>query len=78
MKLRRGDLAFFQFLLEGYQRMVRVTTVDAKAAIVMLSIMPDYVEECTSVVESLAADFDATWIGAEEAGKSDASKSEAL
>jgi hypothetical protein len=52
-KLKRRDIAPVQFIVEGYEGMATVTTIDSHAAIIQISIMPNFIKEITGVMESL-------------------------
>jgi hypothetical protein len=52
-KLKRNNIALVQFIIEGYEGMATVTTIDPNAAIIQVSIMPDFLQEMINVMESL-------------------------
>ena len=52
-KLRRKDIVFVQFIIEGYDGMATVTTMNAQEAIIQFQIMPDFCEEIFSIIEDL-------------------------
>ena len=52
-KLKRNNIALVQFIIEGYEGMATVTTVDPHAAIIQISIMPDFLQEVINLLESL-------------------------
>jgi hypothetical protein len=56
-KLKRHDIAPVQFIVEGYEGMATVTTIDSHAAIIQISIMPDFVQEIAGVMESLKNEY---------------------
>jgi hypothetical protein len=48
------DIAYFQFVIEGYDGIATVSTVDSRAAVVMLCV-PDGLERCVDdVLQALA------------------------
>ena len=52
-KLQRKDIAIVQFIIEGYEGMATVTTMDPREAIIQISVMPDYIQEILNIVEDL-------------------------
>lgn len=53
MKLSRKDLVRLQFLLEGYEGMSSITTVDPREAIVLIMIMPDFQDDFQIILAEL-------------------------
>ena len=56
-KLKRNNIALVQFIIEGYEGMATVTTMDSHAAIIQVSIMPDFHQEMFNLLESLKNKF---------------------
>jgi hypothetical protein len=52
-KLQRKYIALVQFIVEGYEGMATVTTMDPHKAIIEISVMPDYVQEIINIMEDL-------------------------
>ncbi len=52
-KLRRKNIALVQFIIEAYDGMATVTTMDPHSAIIQVAIMPDFIQEILNVLESL-------------------------
>jgi hypothetical protein len=52
-KLQRKHIALVQFIIEGYEGMATVTTIDPSKAIIQISIMPDYIQEISNIIEEL-------------------------
>jgi hypothetical protein len=52
-KLPRKNIAPVQFIIEGYGEMATVTTLNAREAIIQISIMSDFISDMTGVIESL-------------------------
>jgi hypothetical protein len=52
-KLQRKYIAIVQFIIEGYEGMATVTTMDPREAIIQISVMPDYIQEILNIVEDL-------------------------
>ncbi|PKN77166.1 MAG: DUF4911 domain-containing protein [Deltaproteobacteria bacterium HGW-Deltaproteobacteria-10] len=56
-KLKRSDIAIVQFIVEGYEGMATVTTLDPHTAVIQIAIMPDYVEEMINLLDNLKNKF---------------------
>ena len=56
-KLKRNDIVLVQFIVEGYEGMATVTTMDPHAAIIQVSIMPDFLQETVNLLESLKTKY---------------------
>jgi hypothetical protein len=52
-KLKRKDISIIQFIIEGYEGMATVTTIDPQAAIIQVSIIPDFLSEIKNVINDL-------------------------
>lgn len=52
-RLRRKDIAIVQYIIEGYEGMASVTTIDPGIAIIKISLMKDFV----SIMEDVIADL---------------------
>ena len=52
-RLQRKDLAYFQFILDGYEGLVTATTIDNNLGIVKLFIMPGRAAEADQVLSAL-------------------------
>lgn len=52
-KLRRKDISLIQFIIEGYEGMATVTTVEPQTAIIQVSIIPDFISEIQNVMNEL-------------------------
>ncbi|MDO9528671.1 MAG: DUF4911 domain-containing protein [Syntrophales bacterium] len=53
LKLNRKDISYMQFLIESYEGLATVTTVDKNVAIIKLSIMPDSVSDVDKILDSI-------------------------
>jgi DNA-directed RNA polymerase subunit F len=60
LKLNRKDISYVQFLIESYEGLAAVTTVDEKVAIIKLSIMPDSVLDVDKILDSIRKEVDFT------------------
>lgn len=52
-QLKRKDIALVQFIIEGYGEMATVTTIEPQAAIIRISIIPDFLSEMNAIIEHL-------------------------
>jgi len=52
-KVNRRDIAIVQFIIEGYEGMATVTTIDPQTAIIKISIIPDFISEIYGLIEVL-------------------------
>ena len=53
LKLKTKDIVLVQFIIEGYEGLATVTTIDNKRAIIQVAIMPDFESEVMCILESL-------------------------
>jgi hypothetical protein len=52
-KLKRRDIALVQFIIEGYEGMATVTTIDTHAAIIQILIIPDFLSDMSDIIDYL-------------------------
>ncbi len=52
-QLARKNIVIVQFIIEGYEGMATVTTIDSQKAVIRVSIMPDYVSDIAGLLEHL-------------------------
>ena len=52
-ELKRKDISFIQFIIEGYEGMATVTTIDPHTAIIQIAIIPDFILEMSDVINDL-------------------------
>ena len=52
-KLKRSNIAQVQFIIEGYEGMATVTTIDPHAAILQVSIVPDFLQEIINLLDNM-------------------------
>jgi hypothetical protein len=60
LKLNRKDISYVQFLIESYEGVAAVTTIDENVAIIKLSIMPDSVSDVDKILDSIRKEVDFT------------------
>jgi hypothetical protein len=58
VSVRTHDISLLQFVLEGYEGLVNVTTVDPVKALLRISIVPDCVDEVKIILNALANEMD--------------------
>jgi len=56
-KLNTGDITLVQFILEGYEGLATVSTIDPKVAIIQVLIMPDFIQDVENILESIKVPF---------------------
>jgi len=56
-KLKTSDITLVQFILEGYEGLVTVSTIDPKTAIIQVLIMPDFLADVEGILEDLKSQF---------------------
>ena len=52
-KINRRNIAIVQFIIEGYEGMATVSTIDPHIAIIKISIMPDFISEINGLIDAL-------------------------
>jgi hypothetical protein len=57
-KLNKSDIAPVQLILEAYEGMVIVSTIDARAATIQVLIMPDFADEVEAIIKDLQGSYD--------------------
>lgn len=58
MKLKTKDIVLVQFIIEGYEGLATVTTIDKSKAIIQINIMPDFLPDVIDILEKLKKKFD--------------------
>ena len=53
LRLRRKDIAYFKFIMESYEGMAVVRTVDPREAVVELMVAPGWEKDVDEVLEGL-------------------------
>ncbi|PKN10529.1 MAG: hypothetical protein CVU72_00900 [Deltaproteobacteria bacterium HGW-Deltaproteobacteria-7] len=56
-KLKTSDITLVQFIIEGYEGLATVSTIDPKEAIIQVLIMPDFLEEMEGILDDLKGRF---------------------
>ena len=52
-EVKKNDIAPIQFIIEGYEGMATVSTIDPRRAIIKFSIMPDFISDITLIIDDL-------------------------
>jgi hypothetical protein len=52
-QIERKNIVIVQFIIEGYEGMATVTTIDSRKAVIQISIMPDYISDISRLLEYL-------------------------
>ena len=56
-KIRTSDITLVQFIIEGYEGLATVSTIDPKEAILQVLIMPDFLEDMECILAYLQDRF---------------------
>ena len=56
-KLNTSDITLVQFILEGYEGLATVSTIDPKIAVIQVLIMPDFLEDVEGILNHLKDQF---------------------
>jgi hypothetical protein len=62
-KLDRKNIVLVQFIIEGYGDMATVKTIDPQAAIIQISIIPDFISDMCDLIEYLKDKYKMTETG---------------
>jgi hypothetical protein len=65
-KINRKDIATVQFIIEGYEGMATVTTIDSHEAIIQISILHDFISEIVNVLEDIKEKYQLEEINIEQ------------
>lgn len=52
-RLKRKNISLIQFIVEGYEGMATVTTIEPRTSIIQVSIIPDFLSEMNEVIGDL-------------------------
>ncbi|MCX5850205.1 MAG: DUF4911 domain-containing protein [Deltaproteobacteria bacterium] len=52
-KLKRKYIVMVQFIIEGYEGMATVTTIEPQTAIIKISIIPDFLADMSDLINYL-------------------------
>ena len=66
LRLNRRDIAYVKYILEGYEGLATVTTIDRSKSVVQLSILPDFASDVDGILEALKREIDICEIGGGE------------
>jgi len=58
LRLKKKDIALMQFILEGYEGLCSVSTMDPRVAILCVSSMPGFEAEVGEILAGLRTDFE--------------------
>ena len=58
LRVEREDIALVKFIIESYEEFGIVRTIDNKKAIIVLLIVPDFIEPTWAALESLREHMD--------------------
>ena len=66
LRLNRRDIAYVKYILEGYEGLATVTTIDRGESVVQLSIVPDFASDVDGILKALKREIDMYEIGGGE------------
>lgn len=58
LRIQREDIALIKFVLESYESIGIMRTIDRKKATVVVLAMPDFIDDVRAVLESLREHMD--------------------
>jgi hypothetical protein len=58
LKLERRNIAYIKYILEGYEGLATITTVDRDKSVIQLSILPDFASDVDGILEALKREID--------------------
>ncbi len=58
LKLERRNIAYVKYILEGYEGLATITTVDRDKSVIQLSILPDFASDVDGILEALKREID--------------------
>ena len=67
-RVERRDLVYLNYILEAYEGMSTLSTVEKTAAIVSLTIPDGFVDDMAQLIEALRADISLTEVTAPDSG----------
>ncbi len=56
-KINRGDITIVQFILEGYEGLATVSTINPQTAILQVLIIPEFIEDVNGILDHLKDQF---------------------
>jgi hypothetical protein len=52
-QLERKNIVIIQFIIEGYEGMATVTTIDSRKAVIQISIIPEFISDIDRLLDYL-------------------------
>ena len=56
--MERRDIAYIKYILEGYEGLATITTVDRDKSVIQFSILPDFASDVDGILEALKREID--------------------
>ena len=66
LRIDRRDMAYLKYILEGYEGLATVTTIQRGEPVVRLSVAPDFSADVDGILEALQGEIDMYGIGGGE------------
>ncbi|MBN2538448.1 MAG: DUF4911 domain-containing protein [Deltaproteobacteria bacterium] len=58
LRLKRRDIAYVKYILEGYEDLATITTIDRSESVIRLSILPDFASDVEGILKALKKEID--------------------
>lgn len=56
-KVRKADICLIKFILEAYENLMTVSTVDEADSKIQVTIAPDFLDDCRGTLDDLSKQF---------------------
>ena len=56
-KVNKTDIYMIKFLLESYENMVQVSTIDQSIPKIQITVAPDFLDDVLGIIENLKKEF---------------------
>ncbi|ABC77454.1 hypothetical cytosolic protein [Syntrophus aciditrophicus SB] len=57
LRLKREDLVLIQYILEGYEGICSISTVDSRVALIRVTLMPGLESALSEILDRLRSEF---------------------
>lgn len=56
-KVRKEDICIIKFILESYENLMTLSTVDQNLPKIQITIAPDFLDDCLAILDDLQKQF---------------------
>lgn len=56
-QVNREQINRIKFVLESFENLMVISTIDQEASKIQITIAPDFLEDCKKIIESVGKDF---------------------